>query len=174
MKVLNSATDNQKSNIEALKTGTLTLESADAAAATASASIGSWTVKNATNAAIGWVPGTSAEVMPFETVSLTLPKEATETAAQTLFPVRTVMPQATSSVAFNLAYEVSAAHGSTVFMKEVIKVSEQLSAIASTPAAWNMNQITLYTITIDPVGKKITFDPAVVEWTSQAATEIKL
>ena len=174
VKVLNSATDNQKSNIEALKTGTLTLESADAAAATASASIGSWTVKNATNAAIGWVPGTSAEVMPFETVSLTLPKEATETAAQTLLPVRTVMPQATSSVAFNLAYEVSAAHGSTVFMKEVIKVSEQLSAIASTPAAWNMNQITLYTITIDPVGKKITFDPAVVEWTSQAATEIKL
>ncbi len=176
VKVLNSATDNQKSNIEALKTGTLTLESADAAAATATASIGSWTVKNATNAAIGWVPGTSAEVMPFETVSLTLPADGTtvETAAQTLLPVRTVMPQATSSVAFNLAYEVSAAHGSTVFMKEVLKVSEQLSAVASTPTAWNMNQITLYTITIDPVGKKITFDPAVVEWTSQAATEIKL
>ncbi len=173
VKVLNSdgteTTPAYKSNIEALKKGTLTLESVDVAT---TASVSSWTVKNATNAAIGWVPGNASEVMPFETVELTLPADGTtkETAIDTLLPIRTVMPQAITSVAFNFVYEVTAKHGDTEFMKEVIKVDKnQLSEIEKTITAWNMNQITLYTITIDPVGQRVTFDPAVVEWDSQTA-----
>ena len=175
VKILNDDTNNYKSNIEALSMGSLTLTNTDEATA---ATVGSWNLPSETDK-IGWVPsassveGAKSEVMPFEDVTLTLPKNQTESTTATLLPIRTVMPQATTSVGFNLAYEVSATHDgeNAPFLTEVIKVAkQQLSVVASTVTAWNMNQITLYTITIDPVGAKITFDPAVVEWDSQAAT----
>lgn len=189
VKILND--DSNKSNIEALKKGTLTLKNTDAAT---TSGLGQWTPYNGTSAItdaaeakIAWIPSTpaSAEVMPFDNkVELTLAAGATTSDQDTLLAVRTVMPQVTSGVALNLAYEVSATHTgeTTPFMTEVITVSKPLCGAATAtpapatiaPTAWNMNQITLYTITIDPVGKRVTFDPAVVEWDSVAGDEIKL
>lgn len=164
------------SNIKPIKKGSLTLKNTDAATA---ATIDSWKIYNGeteiTDAAaksIGWIAGTDIETIAFTEQTLTIPANATESAdTKNLVDVRTVLPQATSGVNFNLKYEVSASHGDTAFMKEIITLDEQtLAAAASTVTAWNMNQITLYTITIDPVTEKVTFDPAVVEWDSVTGT----
>lgn len=169
-------TSDNPSTLKPVNMGSLTLKNTDAAA---DAGMGTWSVYNGTTEVtdaaakkIGWVAGTSTETISFATKTLTIQPNANVSAEtdNKLLEVRTVMPQATSGVAFDFAYQVSAQHtgDSAPFMTEIIKVSNKTLAQVtnSTPAAWNMNQITLYTITIDPVGKRVTFDPAVVEWDS--------
>ncbi len=151
------------SNIAPFNKGTLTLTNTENAS---QATIGAWTTT-------GWQKTTDKETITFANKTLTIQPNATESAEtdNILLPVRTVMPQATEGVAFNFSYKVTAKHGNTAFMSEVLTVpTTNLKALASTVENWAMNQITLYTITIDPVGKKVTFDPAVVEWDSQAGT----
>lgn len=191
---VNVLNDTQNSNLSTLKPvnkGSLTLKNTTAAT---KAVIGTWDVYNgdtklvdpvveqggqyaAPDSSIGWVASTTAtdkETISFATKTLTIEPNATKS-AQTdtiLLPVRTVMPQVTSGVDFDFAYQVNAKHGNatdgyTTFMTEIVKVSgKKLSEVCPQVTEWKMNQVTVYTITIDPVSKRITFDPAVVEWES--------
>ena len=157
-----NTTDNP-SNIAPFNKGTLTLTNTDAATA---ATIGAWTTT-------GWAAGTDKETISFASKTLTIQPNATESAEtdNKLLEVRTVMPQLTNGIDFNFAYQINAKHGATTFMSEVITISgKKLAEVASTVTEWNMNEIILYTITIDPVGKKVTFDPAVVQWTAEAGS----
>ena len=184
-------TENNSGNVSTLKPvnkGSLTLKNTTDATI---AKIGVWDVYNGNTklddsteeggvpaASIGWVASTAAddkEPIDFATKTLTIEPNATKS-AQTdtiLLPVRTVMPQVTSGVDFDFAYQVNAKHGDatngyTTFMTEIIKVSgKKLSEVCPQVKEWKMNQVTVYTITIDPVSKRITFDPAVVEWDSK-------
>ena len=166
VEVLNDGTNN--SNIIPVKKGTLSLSNTEAATA---AAIGEWTNTNTAEPAIGWVAGSDTETIAFAGKTLTIQPNATESAEtdNKLVEVRTVMPQLTSGVDFNLSYKVTASHGATNFMEEIINVtSSNLAAAVSSITKWEMNKVYIYTITIDPVTQKVTFDPAVVEW--EAAT----
>ncbi|MBO4557279.1 MAG: hypothetical protein J5693_01565 [Bacteroidales bacterium] len=171
------------SNLKPINKGVLTLKHTDEATA---ASTGTWALyaddenplvntSDAPNAtAIGWVAGTDQETVAFKTATLEmLPTKIVSETTETILDVRTIMPQLTNGVGFNLTYEVTAQHGNetdgyeAAFMTEVIKIENKTLAAASAnnPAFWGMNQVITYTITIDPVTSKVIFDPAVEEWT---------
>ena len=95
------------------------------------------------------------------------------------------MPQTLgSTVKFMLKFKISMFHDSnedgnkdsnTAFSEEVITVTEQnLTALVAAPTTWNMNTKIKYTITIDPVGKIIKFDPAVVDWVATNVAETQV
>lgn len=168
------------SNIKPINKGTLTLKNTDGATAPL---VDSWTTYDASDAAftansneeaIGWVASTNTEdkeTIAFATKILTMNANTiASTTTENLLDVRTVMPQVTTGVEFNLTYEVSAKHtGETdPFMTEVLKIENKTLAAATdnTLLYWGRNQVIVYTITIDPVTQKVSFDPAVEEWTS--------
>ena len=96
------------------------------------------------------------------------------TTSQVFLEERTVMPQTLgSTVKFAMTFTIKLYHDSdndgakdgAAYSEETITIAEQdLTDLVATPAAWNMNTKVTYNITIDPVGKKVLFDPAVVDW----------
>ena len=73
---------------------------------------------------------------------------------------------------FTLSYKVDTYYDAeaTPYMSETFKVTGKLATLVNTIAAWNKNTKITYTIKIDPVGNKVTFDPAVEEWGTENGT----
>ena len=69
-----------------------------------------------------------------------------------------------------LSYKVDTyyADEATPYMTENFTVTGKLATLVNTISAWNKNTKITYTIKIDPVGQKVTFDPAVEEWGAES------
>ncbi len=155
----------------------------------------------ATSGIVGWTAGSSTETISegsSATASTTAfgkllfenfaPKTLTdrkyESTSQVFLAERTVMPQTLgSTVKFMLKFKIKLFHDTNndgtkdgaAYSEEVITITEQnLTALVSAPTSWNMNTKVKYTITIDPVGKIVKFDPAVVDWAENTAAETQV
>ena len=172
------------SAIDFAKQGTLSLVNADALAADATLNT---TLQAWTPTGTGWTPksGATAETVKIMTAAttpaeivMTLPVNTAEIDA---VPVayadfRSVMPQATDGVNFNLYYKIEAQRPGenggdpTTFMTEILSVTgKTLKDLVSSIENWQMNHRYTYNIIIDPVGKKVLFDPAVEAWNTDNA-----
>ena len=173
-----TGTNPKVSAIDFAKQGTLSLANADAldADATLNTTLQAWTPT-------GWTPKANAtaetvEIMTAATtpaeIVMTLPVNTAEIDA---VPVayadfRSVMPQATNGVNFNLYYKIEAQRPgeTTPFMTEILSVTgKTLKDLVSSIENWQMNHRYTYNIIIDPVGKKVLFDPAVEAWNTDNA-----
>lgn len=128
-----------------------------------------------------WTPSASpvVETMDFLTPVLTLAKNTTSSGNPVdLLALRTVMPQTLDNDNdFTLSYKVDTYYGeeATPYMTENFTVTGKLATLVDSITAWNKNTKITYTIKIDPVGEKVTFDPAVEEWgTGEGELEIPL
>ncbi len=118
-----------------------------------------------------WTPSATPviETMDFNTVAMTLPVNTKEINEVSLLDARTIMPQALDTDNdFTLTYKVEtfcdAESTSVPYMTEIITVTGKIATLVNTITAWNKNTKITYHISIDPIGNKITFDPAVEEW----------
>lgn len=128
-----------------------------------------------------WTPSASpvVETMDFLTPVLTLAKNTTSSGDPVdLLALRTVMPQTLDNDNdFTLSYKVDTYYDeeATPYMTENFTVTGKLATLVGSITAWNKNTKITYTIKIDPVGEKVTFDPAVEEWgTGEGELEIPL
>ena len=138
----------------------------------------------ATSANVGWTAteGTETVTTDFVTTAQTLtlaPKDAehlTSGDAASFLAERTVMPQSLSESSFEMAFKIKIYHATNgekngdAYSEENINVdATSLASLATTIPSWKMNTKYTYTVTIDPVGKTVKFDPAVAEWASGTA-----
>ena len=163
--VLNTGTT--LSNLKADSKGSLILT--NTVDATASAHTLTWSDVKV------WTPSATpvVETMDFLTPALTLEVNKKETAAVSLLDERTVMPQTLDGDNdFTLTYQVETYYGSesNPYMTEIITVTGKLGTLVNSISAWNKNTKITYHIVIDPVGNKVTFDPAVEEWGTAEGT----
>lgn len=121
-----------------------------------------------------WSPVSGVETISFLTPSLTLAKNTVSSGDPVdLLAERSVMPQTLDGDNdFTLSYKVDTYYDAdaTPYMSETFKVTGKLATLVNTIAAWNKNTKITYTIKIDPVGNKVTFDPAVEEWGTENGT----
>lgn len=89
----------------------------------------------------------------------------------TLLDKRSVMPQALSATAegqaLKLTFSLKTTMGkgsSAVSITENYPVSINLCNMSGAPKNWEMNKSITYTVTVDPQGNEILFDPAVTAW----------
>ncbi len=183
-------------------TGYLNLTNADPNGAPNASQTVAWQAGgvDATSSIVGWTAASGTEQILeqshagsstsyFKELAFTnfAPKDASsqETAYQVYLPERTVMPQALgTTVKFAMTFEIKIYHDANSdgtkdsadpYSTEIVPIAEQnLTALVPTINAWNMNTKDIYNITLDPVGKTVKFDPAVVDWTvvNGAETEI--
>ena len=117
-----------------------------------------------------WTPSAtpSIETINFLTPELTLQKNKVSSGDPVnLLALRTVMPQTLDADNdLTLSYKVDTyyADEATPYMTENFTVTGKLATLVNSILAWNKNTKITYTIKIDPVGQKVTFDPAVEEW----------
>ena len=109
---------------------------------------------------------------------------------QTLLAERTVMPQVIDGgvVTFKMTFYIRIFHADgegnkaefdgnsgitddDAFSTELITVEGNLHDLVGAIDNWKMNTKYTYNVTIDPVGKKVTFDPAVAEWNTEEAEQ---
>ena len=102
---------------------------------------------------------------------------------QVLLPERTVMPQKIDGgeVTFKMTFYIRIFHADAngdkaefngtsgitdddAFSTELITVEGNLHTLVGAIDNWKMNTKYIYNVTIDPVGRKVLFDPAVVDW----------
>ncbi len=96
----------------------------------------------------------------------TLPYTLTETAADILAET-TVMPQALGDQKLDLAFAITTKNiNANTSITEDYTVSIDLKSGMgnSAPAYWQMNKKITYTVTVNPEGAEILFDPAVADW----------
>ena len=135
----------------------------------------------ATSANVGWTATTGTEtVTSFTTPTMTLiPTSASSSSPATsgdfvdYLAERTVMPQAIDGgvVTLALTFDIKLFHASAgakvgdAYSTETITIAAtNLHTLVGSIDNWNMNTKYTYNVTIDPVGKKVLFDPAVAEW----------
>ena len=178
------------SELTIVKNGSLKLQNVDELAtnATLNTTEQGWTAVVGSSANVdGWIAGTAdtdKEVIRLTTQTLTIPttkQESQETNPAYLIAERTVMPQATANTKFVLYYEVTASHDNFAtdpFLKEVrsvgVDVAKTMADLASSIENWNKNKVITYNIIIDPVSEKVTFDPAVEDWSTPASADINV
>lgn len=186
VRVIGSETINSTpyaSTLTIVKNGSLKLQNVDnlAVNATKNTTTQVWSAVVGESANVdGWIAGTEdadKETITLTTQTLTIPtteQESQESNPAYLIAERTVMPQLTSGTKFVLYYEVSASHDNFAtdpFLKEIRSVGvdseKTLAALVTTIPDWNKNTKITYTINIDPVSEKVTFDPAVEDWASE-------
>ena len=109
-----------------------------------------------------------------------------KTAAQVLLAERTVMPQIIDGgvVTFGITFTIKIYHDANsdgtadgpAFSTELITIEDttNLFALVNSVSEWKMNTKYTYNVTIDPVGKKVTFDPAVAEWNTVETEETEI
>ena len=109
---------------------------------------------------------------------------------QTLLAERTVMPQIIDGgvVTFKMTFYIRVFHADAqgnkaefngtegitdddAFSTELITVQGNLHTLVGAIDNWKMNTKYIYNVTIDPVGKKVLFDPAVVDWATTVEEE---
>ena len=179
----------QSANLTVANNGYLTLANSYSGSTAAQRA---WTVggSEAGSTIVGWArPSTGATT---ETITLTdggfqgltftnfkpvgaSVENPVSSASQEFLAMRTVMPQTLgSTVTFGLTFRISIYHadasgnqvGETPYSVEVVEIPAQRLDALSSISDWNMNTKITYNISIDPVGKKVLFDPAVVAWTT--------
>ena len=113
---------------------------------------------------LNFQPTTATSSAPFKTDSLTF------------LPERTVMPQIINGgvVTFGMTFTIKIYHDAdsdgvkdgAAFSNELITIEDttNLYSLVSSIGEWKMNTKYIYNVTIDPVGRKVLFDPAVAEW----------
>lgn len=96
-----------------------------------------------------------------QTLPYTLTTDATDILALT-----TVMPQTLSNQALALSFEITTTTKARTTITEEYTTSINLKSGmgSSAPAFWQMNKKITYTVTVDPEGSQIYFDPAVADW----------
>ena len=125
--------------------------------------------------AVGWTAATSTEdiTLTAPANTLTLAESATSGNVEDMLVNRTVLPQAISSnddIEIEIVYNLDTKHGTTVYThQEGLTVTGKLKNVTAVPS-WNMNQRITYNVTINPITDLITFDPAVVAWTTTSGT----
>ena len=125
--------------------------------------------------AVGWTAATSTEdiTLTAPAHTLTLAESATSGNVEDMLVNRTVLPQAISSnddIEIEIVYNLDTKHGTTVYThQEGLTVTGKLKNVTAVPS-WNMNQRITYNVTINPITDLITFDPAVVAWTTTSGT----
>ena len=107
-----------------------------------------------------------------------------ESASQEFLAERTVLPQTLgTTVKLAMTFKISIFHDAdedgtkdgAAYSEEVVTISEtDLKDLVSTITAWNMNTKVVYNVTIDPVGKKVLFDPAVVDWATNTSVDTQI
>jgi len=123
---------------------------------------------------VGWVASTVAtdvdELALANTTALKLAAGETTGNSEMFLDFTSVLPQAlTDDIVLTITYDLQTLHGTEVYIDEkALEVTAKLNS--TTIKNWCMNKRYTYNITIDPVTDIITFDPAVAEWTSAAAT----
>ena len=172
--------DNRTTGTKAWKVGT----SYGSGAAATSANYG-WTAVEGTETIVETTSSATSGVTKEVTLPSTMilkPFDATTSAPatsgdfQALLAERTVMPQTVNGgvATFAMTFTIKLFHandshekvGDAYSTEDVTVSATNLYTLANTIAAWNMNTKVTYNITIDPVGKKILFDPAVADWAS--------
>ena len=101
-------------------------------------------------------------------------------------PFRTVLPQIIESgvVTLGLTFTIKVYHDNDsnyvkdgeAFSTELITIEDttNLFTLVNTVADWKMNTKYIYNVTIDPVGRKVLFDPAVAEWNSVETDDVEI
>ena len=123
--------------------------------------------------------------LKFETFApKTLSDGKFESGSQTFLAERTVMPQTLgTTVKFAMTFKISIFHDADengtkdgdAYSEEIVTISEtNLATLVSSISAWNMNTKVIYNVTIDPVGKKVLFDPAVVDWATNSSIDTQI
>ena len=119
-------------------------------------------------------PKTAAAGSPFQTEK------------QVLLDERTVMPQAINGgvVTFGLKFTIKIYHDNDsngtkdgdAFSTEDITIEDttNLFTLVNAINDWKMNTKYIYNVTIDPVGRKILFDPAVAEWNTVETADVEI
>ena len=111
---------------------------------------------------------------------------------EVLLPERTVMPQIIDGgvVTFGMTFYIRVFHANAsgnkaefdgvdgitdadAFSTELITIeaTTNLHTLVGAIDDWKMNTKYIYNVTIDPVGKKVLFDPAIVDWADTVETE---
>ncbi len=107
-----------------------------------------------------------------------------ESASQVFLAERTVLPQTLGeTVKFAMTFKISIFHDAdndgnkdgAAYSEEIVTISEtNLASLVSAITSWNMNTKVVYNVTIDPVGKKVLFDPAVVDWAENTSVDTQI
>ena len=109
-----------------------------------------------------------------------------KTDAQVLLAERTVMPQIIENgvVTFGITFTIKIYHDANsdgtkdgdAFSTELITIEDttNLFALVNSVSEWKMNTKYTYNVTIDPVGRKVLFDPAVAEWNTVDVPETEI
>lgn len=109
-----------------------------------------------------------------------------KTDAQVLLAERTVMPQAIENgvVTLGLTFTIKIYHDNDsngvkdgeAFSTELITIEDttNLFTLVNAVTEWKMNTKYTYNVTIDPVGRKVLFDPAVAEWNTVDVPETEI
>ena len=181
-------------------TGYLNLTNADPNGAANASQTVAWQAGgvDATSSIVGWTAASGTEEiresshasgasyfneLAFEGFA---PKDADHQATdyQVYLPERTVMPQTLGTdVKFAMTFEIKIYHDADsdgtkdgdAYSTEIVPIAEQnLTALVPTITAWNMNTKVINNISIDPVGKTVKFDPAVIKWAVLNGTETEI
>ena len=180
--VLDEFDNDHKSQLIAKNQGTLTLTS------TVGTNNGAWspsiaTAASASSNAVLWVPTTSTEAITLESDEMTLAANAeTSGDAVELLALRSVMPQLSTGVQLQLTYKVQAFHANAndPYLEEIRTVGIGANAndakylsdlVNSSVINWLPNKKITYHIVIDPVTEKVTFDPAVEDYSEVVGNE---
>ena len=138
----------------------------------------------ATSANVGWTATTGTETVTsdFVTTTQTLTLAPTDAShltsgdAVNFLAERTVMPQSLSGSSFGMVFKIQIYHatngvkdGDAYSEEDITVASTSLASLVSTIPSWKMNTKYTYTVTIDPVGKTVKFDPAVADWAEVSA-----
>ena len=109
-----------------------------------------------------------------------------QTEKQVLLDERTVMPQAINGgvVTFGLKFTIKIYHDANgdgvkdgaAFSTEDITIVDttNLFTLVNSVSEWKMNTKYTYNVTIDPVGRKVLFDPAVAEWNTVETADVEI
>ena len=105
-----------------------------------------------------------------------------ESDPQVFLAERTVMPQDLgSNVQFSLKFKISLFHANAgakvgdAYSQEIVEIPvTDLKTLVPSIDNWKMNSKYIYNVTIDPVGKKVLFDPAVVDWAEVSSADTQI
>ena len=109
-----------------------------------------------------------------------------KTENQVLLAERTVMPQIIDGgvVTLGLTFTIKVYHDANsdgtadgpAFSEELITIEDttNLHELVGAIDEWKMNTKYTYNVTIDPIGRKVLFDPAVAEWNTVETEETEI
>ena len=132
---------------------------------------------------------TAVQFSDFKPTTATTTTPNTSGDWEELLAERTVMPQVIDGgvVTFKMTFYIRVFHADNgnkvdfdgvsgisdadAFSTELITVEGNLHTLVGAIDNWKMNTKYIYNVTIDPVGKKVLFDPAVVDWATTVEEE---